>query len=73
MDLEMIILSQTQRERQIQYDITYMRNLKCEPIYKTERLTDTEDRLVIAKGEGAGRGAEWEVGLANVSYYIYTG
>ena len=48
MDLEMIILSQTERERQIQYDITYMRNLKCEPIYKTERLTDTEDSLVIA-------------------------
>ena len=50
-----------------------MRNLKCEPIYKRERLTDTEDRLVIAKGEGAGQGAEWEVGLADVSYYIYTG
>ena len=50
-----------------------MRNLKYEPIYKTERLTDTENRLVIVKGEGAGQGVEWEGGLADVSYYIDIG
>ena len=65
--------TKTERERPIKYDITYMRNLKYEPIYKTERLTDTENRLVIVKGEGAGQGVEWEGGLADVSYYIDIG
>ena len=41
---------------QITYDIVYMWNLKHdtnELIYKTEkRLTDIENGLVIAKGEG---------------------
>ena len=44
--------SKSDRERQISYDITYVWNLKYdtnEHIYKTE--TDTEIRLVIAKGE----------------------
>ena len=39
------------KERQITY-ITYMWNIKYdtnEPIYETE--TDTENRLVVAKGE----------------------
>ena len=60
MDLEMIILSKSDRERQIPYDITYMGNLKYgtnEAIYKTNRLTDTENRLVVTKEEGVwGRG-----------------
>ena len=37
--LEIIILSQSERERQIPYDITYMQNLNYgtyEPIYKTQ-------------------------------------
>ena len=58
MDLEMIILSKSDRERQIPYDITYMGNLKYgtnEAIYKTNRLTDTENRLVVTKEEG-----KWE-------------
>ena len=48
-------LGNSERERQIQYNITYMWNLKYdtkEPIYKIERLADMENRLVVAKGEG---------------------
>ena len=40
MDLEIIILSKSDRERQISYDITYISNLKYdtnELIYETER------------------------------------
>ena len=43
-NLEIIILSKPDRERQIAYDITYMWNLKYdtnEPIYETERDTWT--------------------------------
>ena len=46
------------RERQIPCDITYMWNLKSDtndPIYKRNRLTDIENRLVVAKGGGGGR------------------
>ena len=41
--------------------ISYMQNLnydKNEPIYETE--TDSENRLVIARGEVVGRGIDWE-------------
>ena len=45
MDLEIIILSESDRERQIPYDITYMRNLQKndtnELIYKTETDSQT--------------------------------
>ena len=44
MDLEMIILSKSDRERQILYDIIYMWNLKYntnESIYKTETDSQT--------------------------------
>ena len=39
MQLEILILREGRKRRQITCDITYMRNLKCdinEPIYKTE-------------------------------------
>ena len=43
------------RERQIQYDIIYMPNLKNdtnELIYQTEnRLMDLENKLMVIKGE----------------------
>ena len=44
MQLEIIILSKSERERQIPYDITYMWNLKYgtnEPTYKTETHSQT--------------------------------
>ena len=40
-----------------------MWNLKYdtnEPIYEIERLTDTENRFVVAKGEEDGGGMDWE-------------
>ena len=46
--------SKPEREKQIPYDSTYMWSLQYgtnEPIYKTERLTDIENRLVGAGGE----------------------
>ena len=56
MDLEITTLSKLERERQIPYDITYMQNITYdtnEPTHETE--TESENRLVVAKGEG-GRG-----------------
>ena len=44
-----------------------MWNLKYdtnEPIYETNRITDIENRLLVAKGEGVGRGMEWKVGIS---------
>ena len=50
MNLEIIILSKSERERQIPYDIIYMCNIKYDTnefIHKTE--IDMENRLMIAK------------------------
>ena len=65
MQLEIITLSEVsqERERQIPNDITCVENLKYginKPIYKTE----TENTLVVAKGEGGGRGMDWEFGVS---------
>ena len=38
---------------------------------KQNRLTDTENRLVIAKGEGDGEGRIGSLGLADANYYTY--
>ena len=46
MDQEIIILSE-ERERQIPYDITYMWNI----LSNRNRLKDTENRLMVAKGK----------------------
>ena len=59
MDLEILILSQSDRERQIPGDIPYTWNLKYdtnEPIYKTDTDSDTENQLRVTKGEGRGEG-----------------
>ena len=63
--------SKSKTERQILYNIIYMQNLKYdtnELIYKTEtqtqRLTDTENRLVVAKEEGL----IWSLGLIDANY-----
>ena len=51
-------LSESERERQIPYDITYMWNLKYDTnefIYETV-LTDTENRPAVAKEEEGGEG-----------------
>ena len=44
-----------------------MWNLKYdtnEPTYKTHRITDIENSLVVANGEGVGGGMEWEAGVS---------
>ena len=60
---------QRMSERRIPYDITYMWNLKYdtnEHSYKTSKLTDMENRLVVAKGEER----IGSLGLADANYYI---
>ena len=50
-----------------------MWNLKYgtnDPIYKTKRLTDMENRLVVAKGEEEKEGWTGNWGLVDVNYYI---
>ena len=64
MDLEIILLSEvSQKERQISCDITYMWNIKYdtkELICETFRirLTNIENRFVVAKGESRNRGGK---------------
>ena len=44
-----------------------MWNLKYgtnEPIYKTTRLKDIENRLVVTKEEGGGSGMDWEFDIS---------
>ena len=60
MELEIIILSKSERERQILYEITYMQNQKCdtnELIYETESWMQRTGRWV-PKGVGVGGGTE---------------
>ena len=62
-----LYFDKSESKRQIPYDVTYMWNLKYgknEPIYKTDRLTDIENRLVVAKEEGGGRGMDLEFGVS---------
>ena len=64
--------SKSDRERQISYNITYMWNLKYETdelIYETGRLTDVENRCVVAKGQGSVEGWIGSLGLADTNYY----
>ena len=55
MELEIIILSKSERERQILYDITYLWNLTKndtnELIYKTEIDSQTWKTITVTKGE----------------------
>ena len=64
--LETITRSEV-RETPTPYDITYLWNLKRdtkEPVWNTERCTDTEGRLAAAQGQGVGRRMEWGVGVS---------
>ena len=79
MNLEIIIvseISQSERERQIPYGITYMQNLKYgtnELIYKTE--TDPQKQKtnlrLLPKGKGGGRRISQEFGDQQVQTTIY--
>ena len=58
--------SKSERERQMPY-ITYKWNLKYDT--NEQKQTDTENRLVVAKG-GMGEGRIGSLGLADANYYI---
>ena len=61
MDMEGIMLSENKsdRERQVQYDFTFMCNLKDETNEQTKQkrmwLIDVENKLMVTRGEGGGR------------------
>ena len=58
--------SKSEKERQIPHDIPYTWNLKYdtnEPMQETNRLTDIENILVVAKGRLKGGGMEWGFGI----------
>ena len=67
MNLEIIILREvSQKEKELPYGIIYMWNLKYDTnqlIYETNRIKDIENKLVVAKGNGDGRGEEQEFGI----------
>ena len=74
MQLEILILCEVKRERQIPYDITYMWNLKYstnELIYKTETNSWTL-RIDLGLPRGRGEGVEFtgNLGLVGANYYI---
>ena len=72
MQLEIIILSEiSQKERQIPYDITYIWNIKMAQMNLStnrNRLTDLENRLVVANGERV-EGIGY-LGLVDANCYI---
>ena len=75
MDLEIIILSKSDRERQISYDISYMRNLKYdtnERLCKTNRSVDIENTFMVTQEESmrVGEGQIKSLGLIYPPYYI---
>ena len=66
--------SRSERERHVPSDIPYMWNLKCgtnEPLYTTETDSQTENRRVVAKGEG-GEEVRWTGNFKSVdaNHYI---
>ena len=73
MQLEMIILSKSERERQIPNDTTYTQNLK----YGTdEHICDLETDSQTQKTDlwlPKGRGRIGSLGLADANYYIQDG
>ena len=65
--------SESDRERQISYDITYMWNLKkwykWSYLQNRNGLTDIENKLMVTKGERGG-GINWEFGI-NIYTLLY--
>ena len=63
----------SERKSQISYDINYMWNPKYdanELILERERLTDIENKPVVAHGDGERRGWTGSLGLADANYYM---
>ena len=71
MDLEVIILNKISQRKTNTSDIISRWSRKYdtnELIYETDRLTDTENRLVVAKGTGV----QERVGLGVCDYQMQT-
>ena len=61
------------KKKQIPCDVTYMWNLKYDATgltYKIEADSDTENRAVVAKGEGTGGRMESEFGTGEANYCV---
>ena len=72
-DLEIIILSKSDRERQIPYDITYMWNLKYDMNLSTRQKQTHRHREQTCSCQGGGGLGERTIGslgLADANYYI---
>ena len=66
----------SEKGRKIPNDITYVWNLKYGTnvsTYRTERLTETQNRLAVAKGEGEGAGWIGNLGLIDADYCLWNG
>ena len=67
MDLEIIVVRQSDNERQISYDTTYMWNLKKGHkrtyLQNRNRLTDFENKLTVTKGNRWAEGMDWWLGI----------
>ena len=76
MQLQIIILSTSEREGQIQHSSTcttwYLKYGTNEPICKTDSQTWRTD-LFCQGGGGEGVGWTGSLGLINANYYIYNG
>ena len=76
MDLEIIILSEvSQRKTNIIWYHLYVESKirhKWTYLWNRNRLTDIENRLVVAKGELGGGGMDWEFGISR-SKLLYIG
>ena len=40
---------------------------------KLKKIMDMESRFVVAKGEGRGRGTDWEFRVGRCKFYIWNG
>ena len=76
-DPEIIILSevsQKEKDKYIWYHLFMESKIRHKWTYLQDRnrLTDRENRLVVAKGEGGGGGKDWEFGISTCKL-LYTG
>ena len=75
MQLELIILSEvSQKKTNTIWYQSYVESkiwLKWTYLWNRNRLTDIENRLVVAKGKGGGGGVEWEFGVSRCKL-LYT-
>ena len=72
MELEIRILSEVSQRKA--YDITYVWNLKYgtnKPIYRTETNSWRTD-LWLPRGRGGGSEMDWEFGLVEANYCIWS-